>query len=583
MGWEAKITNPGGAVVYVDAFGKDPQMEEFEDIDRPNHVKFEAATDDPVLLYADIDLFFDGEISLRGVVTFVEEKGDGALAVEAYSKEWMLKHRYTFFYTYPHSAATVGDILNDALAGSYVGLLAQARGLLPPNMFALYSGSTYKLTGGGTASVFGSGVPYHDTTALTLGSDKDSLSAGQYWRDTSDLYVRLVGSVSPRYELVSVYNWCDPKVRLGDVSDISAETFSTPYRLAVGRTVWDYVTKLLKSLGAYVQWRAPPNDPYVYLDANLTSFGRGTSKSGVFAFDRSAYQIDRIDPDDVQVHGLIGIGCGDGKTTELSSVLAVATPAGSNIVLDTYRDGYLYEDYLAEVVGSVFADRQAVDCHKIEGPDAPVKCGDWVGIEGAARSVVKKIVREGDWLTLWTGRRPRDKADIQAATTSMLSEGSSFASSHLNMWKDSASGNVTNDVPFVWESEFSDEDGVIDESFAAATRVYLNFSIGWFKSTVSNVDSNLHGHSNATGAGSGSSHGDAGAGGYLTHGATSAASEDDVTVLDAYFTIGENDIDQAVGSVSGVYYDTITFADDMETSEDLAINYLEWIVTSSIT
>jgi len=572
--WEAKITNPGGAVIYVNAFGKEPRMEEYEDIDRPNSAKFEAVAETPALKYADIDLYYDGEISLRGVVTFVEEKSDGSLAIEAKSKEWLLQHRYTFYYTYPHDAATVGDILNDALTGSYVGLLAQARGLLPPNMFSLYSGSTYKLTGGGTAGVFGSNVPYHDTTALTLGSDKDSLSAGQYWRDASDLYVRIVGSVSPRYELVSVHNWCDPKIRLGDITDISSETFATPYRLAVGRTVWDYTIKLLKSLGAYVQWRAPPNDPYVYLDASLSTFGRGTSKSSVYQFSADRYVIDRIDPDDLQVHGLIGIGCGDGKTTELSSVLATSVLAGSNIVLDTYRDGYLYEDYLAEVVSSIFGDRQAVDCLTIEGPDAPLKCGDWVGIEGAARAVVKKVVREGDWMTLWTGRRPRDKADIQAATTSMLSEGSSFASSHLNMWKDSASGNVTSDVPFVWESEFSDEDGVIDESFADATRVYLNFSIDWFKAEIANVDSNLHGHGNATGAGSGSAHGDAGAGGYLVHGATSQASTDDVTVHDSTtFDILSNDNYTEVGSVSGIYYDTaVAFVDAYS---DYAITYLE--------
>ena len=470
-----------------------------------------------------------GEVVLRGLITDVETKGDGSQLIECYSKEWLLKKRFTFYYTYTHDDATVGEMLEDDLTGDYVGLLAMARSLLPPNMFSLYSGSTYKLTGGGTGSVFGSAIPYHDTTALTLGSGAGSLAEGQYWRNATDLYVRLPGSVNPRYELVSMADWCDPKVRLGDISDISSETFAAPYRLATGRSVWEYIQKLIKATGAYVRWRAEVDDPYLYLDASLTTYGRGSSTEGILSFVEPRYRIDRIAPDDVEVHGLIGVGAGDGKTIEMATSLDLA--ASGNIVLDVVRDGYLYESFLDSVLSQIYGERAVEDCHQIEGPEAPLlRCGDRVNVKrsgfGRKVEVVKKIDIRGDGLMrVWTGKRPRDSEDLIAATNALLQEQSSFAQSHLNMWSDSHTGNVTNSVPLKWEPDFSDENGIIDTSFTAATRIYLSFSLGWYKSDVSGADTRSHSHTGRTGSGGSSGHGSAGSGGGHYHtvsGATSA-------------------------------------------------------------
>lgn len=482
-----------------------------------------------------------GEVVLRGLVTDVETKGDGSQLIECYSKEWLLKKRFTFYYTYTHDDATVGEMLEDDLTGDYVGLLAMARSLLPPNMFSLYSGSTYKLTGGGTGSVFGSAIPYHDTTALTLGSGAGSLAEGQYWRNATDLYVRLPGSVNPRYELVSMADWCDPKVRLGDISDISSETFAAPYRLATGRSVWEYIQKLIKATGAYVRWRAEVDDAYLYLDASLTTYGRGSSTEGILSFVEPRYRIDRIAPDDVEVHGLIGVGAGDGKTIEMATSLDLA--ASGNIVLDVVRDGYLYESFLDSVLSQIYGERAVEDCHQIEGPEAPLlRCGDRVNVKrsgfGRKVEVVKKIDIRGDGLMrVWTGKRPRDSEDLIAATNALLQEQSSFAQSHLNMWSDSHTGNVTNSVPLKWEPDFSDENGIIDTSFTAATRIYLSFSLGWYKSDVSGVDTRSHSHTGRTGSGGSSGHGRAGSGGGHYHtvtGATTAVSGSYDTVLSGF-------------------------------------------------
>jgi len=522
MSWKILYTNPGDVAREARIFDPSPKITAYSDWDRPNKGSFKVNAATPIKKYGDIDLMKGGEVVLRGLITDVETKGDGSQLIECYSKEWLLKKRFTFYYTYTHDDATVGEMLEDDLTGDYVGLLAMARSLLPPNMFSLYSGSTYKLTGGGTGSVFGSAIPYHDTTALTLGSGAGSLAEGQYWRNATDLYVRLPGSVNPRYELVSMADWCDPKVRLGDISDISSETFAAPYRLATGRSVWEYIQKLIKATGAYVRWRAEVDDPYLYLDASLTTYGRGSSTEGILSFVEPRYRIDRIAPDDVEVHGLIGVGAGDGKTIEMATSLDLA--ASGNIVLDVVRDGYLYESFLDSVLSQIYGERAVEDCHQIEGPEAPLlRCGDRVNVKrfgfGRKVEVVKKIDIRGDGLMrVWTGKRPRDSEDLIAATNALLQEQSSFAQSHLNMWSDSHTGNVTNSVPLKWEPDFSDENGIIDTSFSAATRIYLSFSVGWYKSDVSGADTRRHGHTNRTGSGSSSSHGNAGKGGGHWHG-----------------------------------------------------------------
>lgn len=515
MTWEIQIINPRGATFLADSLVDYPKITKYSDDDRPNSAEIDISSKTPVLKYADVDLISNGSIVLRGIVTDVEEKGSYQ-RMEVYSKEWLLKKRFTFYYTYTHDDATVGEMLEDDLTGDYVGLLAMARSLLPPNMFSLYSGSTYKLTGGGTGSVFGSAIPYHGTTALTLGSGAGSLTAGQYWRDASDLYVHLVGSANPRYELVSMADWCDPGVRLGDISDISAETFAAPYRLAPGRSVWEYIQQLIKATGAYIRWRAHANDPYIYLDASLSSFGRGSASSGVINFSPTEHKILRIAPDDLEVHGVIGIGAGDGKTIEMLSTLDLS--ASGNIVLDVHRDGYLYEEHLAGAISKIYDDRRVSDCFKISGPVVPIDCDDWVSIDRQTRQIVKKIETDYNTMTVWTGKRPRDAADAIAATNALLQEQSSFGQSHLNMWSDSHTGNVTNDVPLVWNPDFSDDNGVIDTSFTAATRIYLSFSIGWYKADVSGVDTQSHSHTGRTGSGGSSSHGNAGSGGGHYHG-----------------------------------------------------------------
>jgi hypothetical protein len=249
-----------------------------------------------------------------------------------------------------------------------------------------------------------------------------------------------------------------------------------------------------------------------------------SSTEGILSFVEPRYRIDRIAPDDVEVHGLIGVGAGDGKTIEMASTLDMA--ASGNIVLDVVRDGYLYESFLDSVLSQIYGERAGEDCHQIEGPEAPLlRCGDYVNVKragfGRKVEVVKKIDIRGDGLMrLWTGKRPRDSEDLIAATNALLQEQSSFAQSHLNMWSDSHTGNVTNSVPLVWNPDFSDENGVIDTSFTAATRIYLSFSIGWYKADVSGVDTRSHSHTGRTGSGGSSSHGNAGTGGGHWHNVT---------------------------------------------------------------
>ncbi|MFA5674569.1 MAG: hypothetical protein WC912_08990, partial [Thermovirgaceae bacterium] len=231
----------------------------------------------------------------------------------------------------------------------------------------------------------------------------------------------------------------------------------------------------------------------------------------------------------VEVHGLIGIGAGDGKTIEMASTLDMA--ASGNIVLDVVRDGYLYESFLDSVLSQIYGERAVEDCHQIEGPEAPLlRCGDYVNVKragfGRKVEVVKKIDIRGDGLMrLWTGKRPRDSEDLIAATNALLQEQSSFAQSHLNMWSDSHTGNVTNSVPLVWNPDFSDENGVIDTSFTAATRIYLSFSIGWYKADVSGVDTRSHSHTGRTGSHSGYGGGRTSRAGGHYHGVTGATSD----------------------------------------------------------
>ena len=566
MIWEIKVTNPNGGQPGVIPIGR-PKLDLYP-YDRPDHAVIRCTTDTPISKYADLDIYWKGSLRFRGVVVDTETSSDGVQVIDCFSREWLLKKRMSAWSHQFLPGVTVSEMLGDSLGASEVGYLAMARSLVlqGDSRISVYSGATYKLSGGGTAGRFGSGAVYCGTTQLTLGSDKDALTAGQYWRDATDLYFRLPDDADPDYEMLLVGDWKDPGIRLGDVSDIGSLDFPAPIRFRT-TNIYKKILSLVQSCGARIRWRHDIDDGLTYLDAFTSDYGRGTSSAGIRRFVEPDVEITQVPVDDVEVHGLIALGAGEDKFQTIYSLSDLASQG--RWVEDIYSDSNLYEGIIDGTAATVYATRQITACHEIIGPSIyELDVEDYVDLLKLKHSTITDKIQaishgEDGKMKIYTGRRPKDEIDLFEAQSNFVAEQTSTIERYLQMWSDSWRGNVTDDVNGVWEVEMPEEE--VDTEYGQV-QILLGFTIGWFQSNVTDVTTKQHNHGNAgsgghsshgnAGSGGASSHGNAGSGGYLTHGATSKASADDVTVIDAYFTISGSTSTVAVGSVSGIYYYT---------------------------
>lgn len=516
MSWEIEATNPNGGQPGVIPIGR-PKLDQYP-YDRPDHAVIRCTTDTPVAKYADIDLFWNGSIRFRGVVVDTETSSEGLQELDCMSREWLLKKRMTAWSHQYLPGVTVGEMLGDSLGGSEVGYLAMARSLVlqGDSRISVYSGSTYKLSGGGTAGRFGSGDIYSNTTQLTLGSGKDALTAGQYWKDATDLYFRHPADADPDFEMLLVGDWKDPGIRLGDVSDIESDDFPAPIRFRT-TNIYKKILALIQSRGARIRWRHDIDDGLTYLDAFTTSYGKGTSSAGIRKFIEPDFEITQVPVDDVEVHGLITLGSGSDKFQTIYSLSDLASQG--RWVEDIYSDSNLYEGIIEGTAATVYATRQLTACHEIMGPSIyELDVEDYVDILQLKHSTITDKIQAISHdatgkMKIYTGRRPKDEIDLLEAQANLIAEQTSTIERYLQMWSDSWRGNVTDDVSGVWEVEMPDEE--IDSEYGQV-QILLGFTVGWFTSNVTDVTTVQHNHGNVSSGGH-SSHGNASSGGGHYH------------------------------------------------------------------
>lgn len=468
-----------------------------------------------------LEATYKGSTRFRGYIDFPEVEKDQVCRIVAYEQQRLLEFRQTQFYEYP-IGTTLELMLTHEEPTSCVGLLYMANSLLLQGSFKVYSGNVYYIRdyldrGGGTASRFGTITKmYANTTLLTHGSSS-SLSAGQWYQDANELYIRMPDDRDPKYWLVSIPNWKDTNIRLSPHS-VTSSTISIPYR--VGRTpIQNEVVRMILAFGKEMQYQHE-NDSYTYLYIN-TSVGRGTSAMGIATYKErhNIYNLTEEQTGDSKIDGLIGTGSGSGITQEVYSTLDLY--GTGNWKEEIYSDPHQFEEQLANSIVKVFPDKLEPFAYTVNTAEDPaINPGDWANIRKdnsmTITKRIKKVVFTSDEkMTLHLGQRILDFSDVTQAKYDLIGSHNDFVNSYANSWTFSFNNDsITDSVPF--QQTFKVALDEIDTEYPY--RFMLSVNIGWYKETKGNVVTQTHGHGGSTGGGGSHGHsGSTAAGGAHPH------------------------------------------------------------------
>lgn len=456
-----------------------------------------------------IEAAYEDSVRFRGWIDYPEVKNDGGISIRAHEQQKLLEYRACQTYNYIEGT-TISTIIGSSAAP---GLLYFANSLIPQGSFSLHSGSVYKLVdylgrGAGTSSRFGTiSSMYQNAIALTKGSSA-SLSVGQWYQDSDHLYVRTTDSKDPKYYSISIPNWKDTLLRIGNIdAAIASETFSVPYRTGKNK-IEQEVTRLINAFGLEYQWRHD-RDGYTYLDIQET-IGRGTSTKGVARYRHGTHMFDyeKVLTGDPRVNCLIGAGAGNGYSLQTSATMdAYSTGTWKE---EIYSDSHQFTEQLSNTLTKIFPDRKdGLSYNLTIAIDPLLECGDYINISPLNHSDtvqrVKKITYRSDGsMDIEAGRRLLDPVDVTKSKFDMLADFSTAANGYLNSWTfQFNSDKVTDTVPY--SVNFVVNSDEIDTNFDY--RFLLNLNVDWYKSSVQSVTTSSHAHSGSTGSGGSHEHG----------------------------------------------------------------------------
>jgi len=469
-----------------------------------------------------IEASYRGTIRFRGYIDYPEVQDDNSLKFTSYEQQRLLEYRGLQIYQYP-TGTTFSNIISSSTPGTVAGLLYLANSLIPQGSFIQYSGNVYYLRdylnrGAGTSSVFGTiSSVYQGATALTHGASA-ALSAGQWYQSANELYVRTTDDKDPRYWNISVPNFKDTLLRVGDIeSGLSTETLAVPYRISKG-TVDKEIERLIDAFGFEYQWRHSL-DGYTYLDIK-TTVGRGSSTKGVSAYKESGniFGLDRQLTGNPKIAALLGAGSGSGATQQVAAELDLY----NNGVWkeEIYSDSNMFSEELDSALTKIFPDKREPLCYEIDTEiDPALNCGDYIDIFPLKYSPVTKRVKKISYshdgsMKVEAGVRMLSPSDVIKAKFTLLESFSNMANSYLNSWNFNFNcDSITNTVPY--SVKFKVQTDEIDSEYPY--RFMLNVNLDWYKSTVESNTTPSHRHSGITGSGGGASHGNSGSGGVHTN------------------------------------------------------------------
>lgn len=499
--------------------------------DRHGELDLECYDANSISENSSVEATYKGSIRYRGYIDYPEKQDDGTVKIESYEIQRLLEFRQLQIYNYP-AGTTVSDIISSGTPGSVAGILYFGNSLVPQGAFSLYSGSKYCLRdyagrGAGTSSRFGTiSSVYQNATLLTKAASLAAMTAGTWFQDASEFYLWTTDSKDPAYWNISVPNWKDTGLRIGNVdSSVASETFSVPYRTSKG-SVADELYKIIDAFGLEYQWRHSA-DGYTYLDIQKT-IGRGTSTKGVTAYREGTniYGFERELTGDPKISALLGAGYGSGLSQNTAASLDLFS--GGTWKEELVTTNNLFSSQLQAVLAKEFPDRKNGTSYVIETQiDPSLNPGDYIDIFSTKYNPVTERVKairynHDGTMKVEAGRRLLVPSEVNAKRFSLLESFTSMADSYLSSWNFSFNNDAISDsAPYTVRFTVATDE--IDTSFDY--RFLMSLTLDWYKSTVSTVTTAAHGHTNRTSGGRSSSHGNAGSGGGHYHtvsGATSA-------------------------------------------------------------
>lgn len=491
--------------------------------DRHGELDLECYDANSISENSSVEATYKGSIRYRGYIDYPEKQDDGTVKIESYEIQRLLEFRQLQIYNYP-AGTTVSDIISSGTPGSVAGILYFGNSLVPQGAFSQYSGSKYYLRdyagrGAGTASRFGTiTAVYQNATLLTKAASLAAMTAGTWFQDANEFYIWTTDSKDPAYWNISVPNWKDTGLRVGNVdSSVASETFSVPYRTSKG-SVADELYKIIDAFGLEYQWRHSA-DGYTYLDIQKT-VGRGTSTKGVTAYREGTniYGFERELTGDPKISALLGAGYGSGLSQNTAASLDLFS--GGTWKEELVTTNNLFSSQLQAVLAKEFPDRKNGTSYVIETQiDPSLNPGDYIDIFSTKYNPVTERVKairynHDGTMKVEAGRRLLVPSEVNAKRFSLLESFTSMADSYLSSWNFSFNNDaISESAPYTVRFTVATDE--IDTSFDY--RFLMSLTLDWYKSTVSTVTTAAHGHTNRTSGGRSSSHGNAGKGGGHWH------------------------------------------------------------------
>ena len=501
------VTNPDNLQVQPELVAR-PVYDEY--LDKPRRMSVKVAKSGGFDPQGTAKVERRGKIILLGHIKKHDQSKRDMDTLIIDSAEALLEERIGQFYRYP-AGTTLNDMLASEMGGSVVGLLAMANGLIPNGVWALHSGSIYKIVGAGTSSRFGTLTTlYQNTTALTKVTSIP-VSAGRWYQSSTDLYIWTTDSKSPKYHLIIAPNYKDTLVRLGTIST-GTTTFAVCYEVGANK-ILPAVKSLILAGGLEYNIRYG-KDGYAYLDG-AAAVGRGSAAEPTVTYidgDSAEISLDVLDGYG-RLQAMIGQGAGNGITQETAAAIDFTAPGTWREGI--YQAGGLFGEMLQAATAKVFEDCQNPTIYNVRAIDQDWSqaVGNYVGIVRAGHMPVfariKHIqMRQAGDMVLEVGQRLRTIQELLRAGEEVQRTLSSFYGAHTkNAWSWGIDAqNIDSSTPLTisFDLKSSEDNGEIDPNFPY--QVLLSVRLDWYKSSVKSatVSGPTHGSvGNHTGYGGG--------------------------------------------------------------------------------
>lgn len=468
-----------------------------------------------------IDVKYKNQIIFRGYLDSIDPSENKTQRLTYFDLRKSLDEVYCQIMEYP-AGTTLNLMLSSSAptAGVKPGLLWLLNSGVPHGDFVSYSGEIYKLEGAGSSNPrCGTGRIFQESTELTLGSGPTSLSRGQYYRTSTDLYVRCTDGRDPKYWLMSIENFKDSRIRLGTIEN-GSYSFTVPYRIESKKCFRDLIEPLITALGLemYLDHRAPVSGEVLglsYLSAS-SDYGKGSETSPTAFFGESSIPGGAMLVQEATTGGgsyncILGAGPGSGYS---QVVAARANYAKLGHWKETVYSTSLLGELLENSLDKLWDDQEDGRCWEVKDEmDLTRMPGDWVEItpyksQAITKRIMKAVHTSEGKTSLEINQRRLEPEDEMRARSQVVNDLMGYISNQVTSWSSSFGPENVDDAESPYEGWGGEAvftvnlpANSIDEEFPY--KFFLKFDIVPYESDTDSVDTNSHNNGGVTGSHSG--------------------------------------------------------------------------------